>query len=319
MSASLSQFSDGDRVFLALGETLSSQALPELWSYLPEDRQHALQNLSTAWQAQQSETEIEEGTATAQELLLFPKKRSLVYEAEGSWIAEKLSAEDPALISVVLARLPKARMGQVLRCLPKETRRSLKNIQVAKIPQSLQTWLVSRAEASFPQIDWSNLLSEDLFRQLMDLDWKASQALLRELGLSELSLALGKMARSSLRAILHRLSPKDAKEIKGRIQNEVDEASQDQRQAQLRLLAVDLEKPQAHELIEEIGLSCFARLFHRSDREAVELFVHRFPLKQGYALKRYFNEYRQASSDEALPAIRRKVLLALAQSALVKE
>lgn len=319
MSASLSQFSDGDRALLALGQCFVPETMEGLWRYLPDSRQEALAELRALSHSAKGKQETSEEREATSQPSLFPHKRNLLYEAEGSWIAEKLSEEDSVVLAVALNQLPKARMGGVLRCLSKEMRRRLKGIQIEQIPLPLQTWLLQRAESFFPRVEWSELLNEELFRHLMDLDWKAFQALLRELGLTELSLALGQMARSSLRAILHRLPLRDAKEIKMRIQNASETEVKAQREAQVRLLTVDLEQPQSAELIEEIGLAFLSRAFGKEDQGALELFVHRFPPKQGYVLKRYFSEHRGATSGEALASIRKKILLAVAQSAFFKE
>ena len=233
---------------------------------------------------------------------------SLFYHADSAWISEAFRAESAPVLAILMEGLPKARVGGILKDLPKETRRDLKKVQLGKIPKKIQTLIRNRGESHFPRNSLDSLEKDAVLKKFYDLGLADLNKVLRELGLSEMALAFSKINRSAVRAILNRLRSSDAKELRRRMKKAEDFNLPDQREAQLHILSLDFEKLSPEEIISEIGFGVFSRAFGKGDREAALFFIHKFPPHQGYILKRYFDENSSQNVPEKITQTRERVL-----------
>lgn len=271
--------------------------------FLPEARVAGLQS---AWEGL-SEQEVQESWKN----LSQTGEENLLYHADSSWVSQSFPGETAAVWAVILQDLPKSRIGGVLKDLPKETRRDLKRVKVNQLPAAVIQLILRRAEARFPRVRRSDLEQDVVIKKLAPLGHRDLEKLLRELGISEMALAFSQINRSATRAILNRLNNADSKELRARIKKVSGKKLPEQREAQLHILELDLEKLSPEEMVQEIGFGVLSRAFGKSDRTIGEYFVHRFPPKQGYVLRRYLDENAQQNTDARITRTRERILDAL--------
>ncbi len=238
-------------------------------------------------------------------------KESLFKHADAGWILENFRNEAPRVLFLILRELPKAKAGRVLRELPKETRKALKGLKFSKVPLPIVHYLHRQWEQKFPSIAAEQLQDNGPFEKLTELKSDQLLALMREVGIHEMSVAFSKVNRSATRAILHRMSVKDAKELRQRIKDAPEYKLELQREAQLNILGLDLEKLNAEELVLEIGFSVFSRTFSREHLSLAPFFIYKLAPRQGYILKRYVDQNAAGNSPEKAQRVRDRVLEAL--------
>lgn len=241
------------------------------------------------------------------------KHQSLLHFAESQWLTENFKGEPAAVWAVLLRDLPKARVGGVLKDLSKTVRRQLKSVDLSKIPPPILKLIQRRAEGRFPTLDQEALKVEPVFSKLSQLDLRSMMKLMRELGITEMALAFSKVNRSATRAILNRLNTRDAKELRVRIKKMGQSEQPGQREAQLHILEMDLEKLSPEEMVQEIGFGVFSRAFGKAEQDLGQFFVYRLPPKQGYVLKRYLDENIPQNTPESVQRTRRRLQQALAR------
>lgn len=303
MTSALQKLSKKDRAFLLTSQRILGNSAPDLMRFLPESRVTALK---AAWEGL-SDQDVQESWKN----LAQPEEESLLYHADSSWVSQSFPGETAAVWAVILQDLPKARIGGVLKDLPKETRRDLKRVKVTQLPAAVIQLILRRAEGRFPRIIRSDLEKDVVIKKLAPLGLRDLEKLLRELGISEMALAFSQINRSATRAILNRLNNADSKELRARIKKASGKKLPEQREAQLHILELDLEKLSPEEMVQEIGFGVFSRAFGKSDRALGEYFVHRFPPKQGYVLRRYLDENAPQNTDARITRTRERILDAL--------
>ncbi len=237
---------------------------------------------------------------------------SLLYHADPAWITDAFRNEGPGVLAVLLADLPKAKIGGFLKDLPKNTRRALKEIQVGSIDPRLRLWIRQRAEHRFPQISLDFLQETALWAQVRDLSSDQKKRLFRELGFQEMTLALSRFSRTSIRLILNRLHPQDAKELRRRIKESVGLSPLEQREAQMHLLSSDLEKMSAEDILSEIGLGVFTRALTGGPAQWGTYFVYHLPPRYGYLLRRLLGSNAPDAQDEKRQRTMKRIETALA-------
>jgi hypothetical protein len=156
-----------------------------------------------------------------------------------------------------------------------------------------------------PEIQHS---SDDPFDQLRELNAKQLVQLAREVGIQEMSIAFSKVDRTATRAILHRLSLEDAKELRKRIKKDLEFSLELQREAQLNILALDIEKSKTDELAAEIGFSVLSRAFCKGELSSAQAFIYRLPTKQGYIFKRYLDLNLGNTTPDKAQQVRSRIL-----------
>ncbi len=288
------------------------------------ERDQALVGALLRWVPQEAQEylnfSLSPRTASLQEMLRrfsqekepfsFPPRHqgveSLLYHADPGWITDAVRNEGPGVLAVLLEDLPKAKIGGFLKDLSKNTRRALKEIQVSNIDSRLRLWIRQRAEHRFPQISVAFLQEIPLWAQVRDLSSDQKKRLFRELGLQEMTLALSRFSRTSIRLILNRLHPQDAKELRRRIKESTGLSPLEQREAQMHLLSSDLEKMSAEDILSEIGLGVFARALLGGPAQWGTYFVYHMPPRYGYLLRRLLgSNVPDAQDDKRQRAMKR--------------
>lgn len=232
----------------------------------------------------------------------------LLYSADPGWISGALKGEGAAVVGGLLPKFPKNLVGAILKDLPKETRRDLKDIKFRKISPVIRNLLRAQVESRFPKVDLAPLDSDEALKKIKELSGNNLLILMSELGLSEMTRAFAQVQRSTLRVILNRLGTKDAKELQSRLKDGAQYTKAVQKEAQMHILGLDLDKMEPEQLVLEIGFGVFSRAFGPEDREAAEYFIYRLPPKQGHLLKRYLEEDSLGSGPEKIRNTRGRIL-----------
>jgi len=238
-------------------------------------------------------------------------RESLFSHAEGGWFLEYFKGESPLVFYVLIKDLPKAKAGRVLKDLSKETRRALKNLKQVKIPDPVLSWIRRDCEQRFPSVSFEQIQNQGAFGKLGTLSSEQMLRLMREVGIHEMAIAFSKVNRSATRAILHRLSMEDAKELRNRIKQGGDFSIDLQRAAQLNILDLDIETMSAEDLVVEIGFSVFSKAFSRENQNLAPLFIYKLAPRQGYILKRYIDQNLATSSADKAQKVQERILDAL--------
>lgn len=266
-----------------------------LLAFLPPRRRR---KLDQAWE------ELESEELPYQNLV----RESLFYHAHPSWITENFGQERPSILCLLLKDLPRATVGSILKDFSKEKRRQLKEEALVRPLTWVPGALKNLAEAKFPKLNFRALEEISLYKKIKGLSPTDLEKYFREVGLEEMILAFSQISRASLKALLHRLSVPDAKELRKRLKKAPAFTAEDQRQAQLHLLRLDMEKMKAEEVVKQIGLSLFARSFAKGERELGQYFVYKLPRQYGLLLRRLVNLHSAEASQERAETTRKRLM-----------
>ncbi|MCP5468471.1 MAG: hypothetical protein H7A32_04300 [Deltaproteobacteria bacterium] len=236
---------------------------------------------------------------------------SLFYHAHPTWVSEAFKEESSLVLAQIISLLPKEKVGMFLKDLSKEKRKKLRRLQNTRIAAPMREFVKKRCEAAFPSFNMELLKSQTFFNTLAEFNLRKFDALLQELGLSELTIAFSRVNRSAIRAILNRLQIEDAMEIKKRLKEETKWDPQILKEAQLHILTLDFDKLKAETMMQEIGFGVFSRAFSKDRVDEANYFMYRFPPQQGYMLKRYINSQESNPDEKKLHQIQSRILLAI--------
>jgi len=307
MSAISAQLSQKERVFLSLVAQYQPEGGEDLFKFLPPEESRGLKANLAAFLSQ-SPQQREAEFAAAREHAQDDQLVSMLYLADPGWISESLKGETAAAVGILLPKVPKSRVGSVLKDLPKETRRDLKKLKLKKISPAIRHLIRIRAERPFPRINLALLKEDDVVKKIKDLDGPQLLKTFHELGISEMAMAFSQVQRSALRAIINRLRTVDAKELKQRIKESGEFTRNQQKEAQLHILSLDFDKMNPEQVVQEIGFGVFSKAFGPEDAEIIEYFIHRLPPRSGYVLKRYLDDSMGQSTPEQVKKTRERVL-----------
>lgn len=310
MALQTHNLNDKDRAFLLATIRYARDKAPEYLEYLPSSRKDLLSEALGEW-LQGSPTDSEAALQAQWKGLRKGDRESLLYHADPAWISETFRGESPAILAILLKDLGKAKIGGVLKDLSKEARKSLKEVQVKKIPKPIQQLIKKQGEACFPQVCLRALGEDEVLKKMSEVGLTELNRILRELGIGEMALALSRVSRSAVRAILNRLKTQDAKELRKRIKNGIQASSKEQREAQLHILSLDFEKLDPEEIIHEIGFGVLSRAFDKADSDLSTYFVYKFTPRQGYLLKRLIAQNSEDNSPEKVRRFRERILDAI--------
>jgi hypothetical protein len=309
MPAGLRHLSVKQRVFLSLVARYQKQGASELLNYLPSaDSQLLKENLDLYLAAGPDRWRADSPMLRAGEEEAEEAKACVLYSADPGWVSEALKAEGAAVVGSLLPKFPKNIVGAILKDLPKETRRTLQDIKFRKISPAIRHLLRVQVERRFPRLDLSSLKSDEALKKIVELSGGNLLILLNELGLSEMTRAFSHVQRSTLRVILNRLSTKDAKELQARLKDSSQYTKAVQKEAQMHILGLDLDKMDSEQLVLEIGMGVFSRAFGPEDREVAEYFIYRLPPKSGQLLRRYLEDSTAEDHPEKIRNTRGRIL-----------
>lgn len=229
---------------------------------------------------------------------------SPLLEMHPGWILEKLEGESPRLFGLLCRTLPGEKVRFLLNqfavhpdrpALPKMA----ESYRVApEICELVQTLIESKLSPAF------RLSPEDSFSFFHIARMKSDdlRILFWDLGLEEVRKAFSHVEPQVLRAFLARFSPKEAAEIRGRIEHGAVVSDESKREAQKHLISLTLEPLSAGGLLREIGYSVLGRSLSVEEGPWGEVVCQKLLPEEGYRLKRVIKE----SACSVPPAVSQK-------------
>jgi hypothetical protein len=130
----------------------------------------------------------------------------------------------------------------------------------------------------------------------------------RDLGLDQLARAFKGVHKSALKALLNRLSIKDAKEFQMRMKSLEKLTTRELREAQMLLLNLTIETIEPDALFLEVGMAFFAKAITREDSEFIRALQYKLPTKFGYLLKRYVDGHMTSFKPHVAEWVKKQVL-----------
>lgn len=279
--------------------------LERLVQHLTPDEAHAVQSSAVDLEQSRSGKSAEERLSS----LCAHERLSSMGEIHPAWVLEALKEESPKIIGIVLRHLPSSHVRYIVDHLPLAVRRALPQmIEVFSVPTPLLDVIRQRFESKFLSTP-THPLGTCGFYQLHCLRSEELVRLFREIGFTEMALALMGISTQTLRTILNRLPLRDAKRVQSKMKGIGEASSELIHQAKFTLIAAAEERVGAHQLFMNVGLAAFARALRGDDLMLVRCLQQKLAPELGYLLKRTFEEWSSELSDGAI-AERREVILA---------
>ncbi|HCU23375.1 MAG TPA: hypothetical protein DF383_00015 [Deltaproteobacteria bacterium] len=306
---SSSRLNDRRQAFTLLALLKEGDRAVALLDCFSEGRMEGVGEAMEQWEKFPKKTRDSELTAALERLKT--SALNLWTMADPGWLVETLRGESALVWALFIQELPRGKVGRVLSELPKELRRRIKSLSQLTPALPVWKWLQTKVGSRFPNVPSGAFESNVEWEALINLSPEAFMQLMRELGLSEMAIAFSKINKTATRAILHRLSVEDAKDLKRRIKQGETYNPELTREAQMSILSLEVEKLKTEELTQEIGFGVFSRALSSESAELAPLFVYKLPPRYGYILKRHLdlNLYRNN------PEKARRVLERIKQSA----
>lgn len=242
---------------------------------------------------------VEECLQKLHEFMAADEQGLMAEQAHAGWIYEMLRHETPLIAAAIIGVFREDRRRQVLAACPESFRQSVESAlsQAHPLIECRQfLWQnFKRGFLAYPQLGAEEFAQWNRYAQLTA---ESLTLLMREVGIEEMNLAFGKVHRTATRAILNRLDPHDAKELRRRLRQDNQYALELRREAQVHILSLEIEKIKAEDLTTEIGFSVLSRALGSAAAFLGSLFVYKLPPRQGYVLKRYLDRYAVYTPSE---------------------
>jgi hypothetical protein len=262
-----------------------------------------------------------------QELLSIPKKernrfiakelRQLIEtqkvhplgEIHPGWFLEVLKGESPRTVGFIMRYLPGDKVKYILDHLsPEVSARLPKMNESFKIPEELIEVIRTRFESQFSTLISPKKTEEITLDHLYFIKTDPLLLFFRDLGLEQLARAFKGIHKTALKALLTRLSIKDAKELQIKVKA-IDRLSvRALQEAQMLLLNLPIETIDPENLFLEVGIAFFAKAITKEESEFVRALQFKLPPRFGYLLKRYVDGSLMSNKPNVVQWAKKQIL-----------
>ena len=212
-------------------------------------------------------------------------------DLDPSWFVEFLRDETPPIIRIILLNLPLERQKRVIRAMNENLARQVREYKSKSKPNPEVLRVIKNLfENRFPFLPKPEVKAGFELQNLYALPVEKLVLLFRQVGLSQLALALKTVNKAALRAILHRLSVQDARLLQGCMKEMEGMDTKAKIDAQLNILSMQIEGISPDHLFLELGFQVFSKAVTKELLPYLEVLPYKFPTKQGYLLKRYLEQ-----------------------------
>jgi hypothetical protein len=310
----MTQSDNRQMVVAALAVLRDGDEAASIADYLADDDREACLSLIESYGAGRNRRERCESLVRQ---LVASERFSSLAEVHPAWIVEHLRDESPRVIGIIMRSLPSEHVRYLLKNLPPMVREQIPNmVESFAVAAPVLEVIRSRFERHFLPMRVSRAAKKLGFGQLYYLKGQELQILIRELGLTELGLALAGLTGKTLRAVFNRLDLKDAKRLQGRMRELAGASKELKRQARYTVLEVEGSHVGPDRMLMRIGLAALASAMGTGDSRLVSLIKQKLPPSDSWLLKRSIDE--RAGFHQGLSAERQALILALA-SGLAKD
>lgn len=276
--------------------------------YLPDHEGVDLARLISLYAAE-PEAEFKMGQLLRQ--MVASERFSSIGEVHPAWILERLRDEPPRVVGIILRSLPSKHVRYLLENLPPMLKAQLPDmVESFAVARPVLETIRRRFESHFLPMRVSRAVESPGFEHLYFLKGDELAELIREIGLTELAIALSGMQGKTLHAVFNRLPLKEAKRLQKRIREIVDVSRELFRQARYTILEVEGNHVGPERMLMRVGIAALASAMDRNHGPLVKLLMQRLEPADGYLLKRSIDE-RKLRHGAALAAERQSIVLGL--------
>lgn len=263
------------KMLSALGVRRRGDRAVELLNYLPEAEGVAAGELMQEYAAQ---PDREYALEQMIRQMAASERFSSLAEIHPAWFLEQLRSEPPRVIGLILRSLPSKHLRFVLENLPPMLR--------ARIPNLVESFAASkpvldairrRFERRFLPMRITRAIEHPGFDHLYFLKGDDLAAVVREIGLVELAVALSGMSSKALHIIYNRLELKEARRLQRRIKGLSGISPELHRQARFNLLEIEGRHEGAEQMLASVGLAALACAVADEYDGLVKLLMQKLP------------------------------------------
>lgn len=224
---------------------------------------------------------------------LISEQFSSLSEVHPAWILERLRDEPPRAIGIILRMLPSKHVRFILEKIDPILRDQIPSIvESFAVPTPILDVIRRRFERHFMPMPISRTVEQLGFEHLYYLKGEELGELIREIGFSELAIALSGISGRSLRTVCNRLELKDAKRLQQRVKEFAGAPPEFARQARYTILEVEGQRIGPHRMLFKIGLAALASAVGDGYEALVRQIQQKLDPDDAYLLKRFIDERR---------------------------
>lgn len=221
-----------------------------------------------------------------------------------AWLVEALKRESPRVIGVILRHLPSKHVRHLLEHLPKRIVLKLpKWVEAFYVPNDVLDIIRKRFERHFVPMPSTHRIHRFEFQHLTFLSIGEIETLSRDLGLSEVALALVGADSRVVKMIVNRFATADGKILLERTRQFRGEEAWLLKEARYSILEIPDSRFGADDFLKELGLRVIAKAFGPKET-FFEALKQKLSPEQAAVLKRGIDERRDGF--HALQAKRRQ-------------
>jgi len=245
--------------------------------------------------------------------IVASERFSSIAEVHPAWILEKLVLEPPRVIGIILRFLPSKHVRYILKNLPPMLRVQVPNmVESFGVSAAVLDVIRHRFEQHFLPMRSTRDIEKFDFENLYYLKGDEIEEVIRDLGVTELAIALSGMPGKPLNVVYNRLNLKDAKHLQRKIKEMSDVSPGLFRQACYTVLEVEGKHLGPDKMLMRIGLAALASAVDEGYEKFIRLLQQKLEPSDGYLLKRYIEERRLRFSPQIAEERRKLALDAVA-------
>lgn len=250
--------------------------------------------------------------------LISSEQFSSLAEVHPAWILERLRDEPPRVVGIILRFLPSKHVRYLLKNLPPMLCEQIPNmVESFSVPPEILGVIRKRFEKHFMAMRISRSVEKLGFENLYYLKEAELDEMFRDIGLTEMAIALCAMPSKVLHIVYNRLDVKDAKRLQARIRELGGVSPELFGQARSTLLQIEGEGAGPKRMLRMIGLSVFAEAVDARHGDLVRMVQQKMDPRDGYLLKRLVDERRVRKSP--VPMEDRQFMILNSVSLLARE
>ncbi len=230
-------------------------------------------------------------------------------EIHPGWFLEVLKEESPKTIGLILRYLPGDKVTYILENLSQDIKQKLPKLNESKkIQEGLLELIRERFESQFLTYNLPKKSSDIGIQDLYFIKVELLLAFFRDLGIEQLARAFKGLDKVALKALLNRLTIKDAKELQSRIKSLEKVSKRELSEAQVLIIDLPIDRIDPEALFLEVGMAFFARAISQAELDFAKSLQFKLPPKYGYLLKRYVEESLETYKPRLMEGAKRQIL-----------
>lgn len=243
-----------------------------------------------------------DGKTRAEKLLrqhAASERFSSLAEIHPAWILDKLKNESPRIIGIILRSLSSKHVRYILKNLSPMIRAQLPSlIESFSVSQPVMELIRQNFEKHFLPMRISHDRTQICFDKLYFLKSDDLRELVKDIGMTELAIALCGLSGKSTHAVLNRLDFKDAKRIQKRMKELSTISPWLFRQSRFTVLEVEASHIGPDKMFLRLGLAVLAEAIDEESVSLLPLIQQRLEPVDAYLFKRFYDECRaRVTSD----------------------